>query len=150
MVNFRPRTPLEKFLRALLRFNFSSDDNRVRVRRPRAERINPVFALQRHTAPTAGVILWDAIAGNTRSPLVFIRGIMTSHRNVHDILQLHVLPFMQQPFFNKTMLGLIRQGCHKTVSALLLPLRDLPDPQICLQSSISRIIWDGELGIPRV
>ncbi|GFV04703.1 uncharacterized protein TNCV_4476441 [Trichonephila clavipes] len=27
----------------------------------------------------------------------------------------------QEPFFNKTMLGLTRQGCHKTVSVLLLP-----------------------------
>ncbi|GFW88924.1 transposable element Tcb2 transposase [Trichonephila clavipes] len=34
------------------RFNFSSDDNRVRVWKPRGERLNPAFALQRHTAPT--------------------------------------------------------------------------------------------------
>ncbi|GFW19799.1 transposable element Tcb2 transposase [Trichonephila clavipes] len=38
------------------RFNLSSDDNRVRVWRPRGERLNPAFALQRHTAPTAGVM----------------------------------------------------------------------------------------------
>ncbi|GFW47719.1 transposable element Tcb1 transposase [Trichonephila clavipes] len=36
------------------RFNLSSDDNRVRVRRPRGEGLNPAFALQRHTARTAG------------------------------------------------------------------------------------------------
>ncbi|GFU66812.1 transposable element Tcb2 transposase [Trichonephila clavipes] len=35
------------------RFNLSSDGNRVRVWRPRGERINPAFSLQRHTAPTA-------------------------------------------------------------------------------------------------
>ncbi|GFW57039.1 transposable element Tcb2 transposase [Trichonephila clavipes] len=40
------------------RFNFSSDDNHVRVWRPRGERLNPTFALQRHTAPTAGVMVW--------------------------------------------------------------------------------------------
>ncbi|GFU42038.1 uncharacterized protein TNCV_4677191 [Trichonephila clavipes] len=71
----------------------------------------------------------------------------------HDILQPHALPFMQrsqEPFFNTTMLSLTRQGCHKTVSALLLPFLDLPDPHICLPSSISGIIWDGEVGIPRV
>ncbi|GFX30801.1 transposable element Tcb2 transposase [Trichonephila clavipes] len=39
------------------RFNFSSDDNRVRVWRPRAERLNPAFASQRHSAPTAGVMV---------------------------------------------------------------------------------------------
>ncbi|GFY34556.1 uncharacterized protein TNCV_3095381 [Trichonephila clavipes] len=32
------------------------------------------------------------------------------------------------------MLGLTRQGCHKTVSSLLVPFLGLPDPQICLQS----------------
>ncbi|GFY22070.1 transposable element Tcb2 transposase [Trichonephila clavipes] len=36
------------------RFNLSSDDNGVRVWRPRGERLNPTFALQRHTALTAG------------------------------------------------------------------------------------------------
>ncbi|GFT18949.1 transposable element Tcb2 transposase [Trichonephila clavipes] len=38
------------------RFNLSSDANRVRVWRPRGELLNPTFALQRHTAPTAGAI----------------------------------------------------------------------------------------------
>ncbi|GFS81253.1 transposable element Tcb2 transposase [Trichonephila clavipes] len=35
------------------RFNLSSDDNRVRVWRPRGERLNSAFPLQWHTAPTA-------------------------------------------------------------------------------------------------
>ncbi|PRD27345.1 UNVERIFIED_CONTAM: Transposable element Tcb2 transposase [Trichonephila clavipes] len=48
-------------------FNLSSDDNHVRVWRPRDERFNPAFALQRHTAPTAGVMVWGAIAYNARS-----------------------------------------------------------------------------------
>ncbi|GFX99980.1 uncharacterized protein TNCV_260171 [Trichonephila clavipes] len=51
----------------------------------------------------------------------------------------------QEPFFNKTMLDLIRQGCHKTVFALLLPVLGLPDPQICLQSCISGIASLNEL-----
>ncbi|GFY31748.1 transposable element Tcb2 transposase [Trichonephila clavipes] len=38
------------------RFNLSSDDNHVRVWIPRGERFNPAFALQRHTAPTAGAM----------------------------------------------------------------------------------------------
>ncbi|PRD21645.1 UNVERIFIED_CONTAM: Transposable element Tcb2 transposase [Trichonephila clavipes] len=44
------------------RFKLSSDANRVRVWRPWGERLNPAFALQRHTAPTAGVMVWGAIA----------------------------------------------------------------------------------------
>ncbi|GFU72438.1 uncharacterized protein TNCV_3573871 [Trichonephila clavipes] len=45
----------------------------------------------------------------------------------------------QEPFFNKTMLGLTQQGCHKTVSALLLPFLRLP-----LFPDLSPIehIWD--------
>ncbi|GFS85979.1 transposable element Tcb1 transposase [Trichonephila clavipes] len=50
------------------RFKLSSDDNRVRVWRPRVECLNPAFALQRHTAPTDGVMVWGAIAYNIRSP----------------------------------------------------------------------------------
>ncbi|GFT48364.1 transposable element Tcb1 transposase [Trichonephila clavipes] len=49
------------------RFHFGNDDNRVHVWRPCGERLNPVFALQRHTAPTAGVMVWDAIVYNARS-----------------------------------------------------------------------------------
>ncbi|GFW84329.1 transposable element Tcb1 transposase [Trichonephila clavipes] len=37
------------------RFNLSSDDNRVGVWRSCGERLNPVFALQRHTTLTVGV-----------------------------------------------------------------------------------------------
>ncbi|GFS87668.1 hypothetical protein TNCV_2942481 [Trichonephila clavipes] len=75
---------------------------------------------------------------------------MTAQRYDQDILQPHVLILMQRlpgAIFNKTMHGFTRQGCHKTVSALLLPFFDQLDPQICLQSSISGIIWDGPLKI---
>ncbi|GFS56021.1 transposable element Tcb1 transposase [Trichonephila clavipes] len=59
-------------------FNLSSDDSRVRVWRPRGERLNPAFALQRHAASTAGVMVWGVIAYNTQSPLVLIRDTMTA------------------------------------------------------------------------
>ncbi|GFV53549.1 transposable element Tcb2 transposase [Trichonephila clavipes] len=78
------------------RFNLSNDVNRIRVWRPRGEHLNSAFALQRHTSLTAGVMVWDVIAYNTRSSLVLIRGTMTAQRYVHDILQPHVLPLMQR------------------------------------------------------
>ncbi|GFY13906.1 transposable element Tcb2 transposase [Trichonephila clavipes] len=78
------------------RFNLRSEDNRVRVWRPRGERLNPAFALQRHTTLTAGVMVGGAIAYSTRSPLVLIRCTMTAQRYVHDILLPHVLPLMQR------------------------------------------------------
>ncbi|GFX23242.1 transposable element Tcb1 transposase [Trichonephila clavipes] len=105
----------------------------------------------RHTTPIAGVMVWGAIAYNTRSPLVLIRGTMTAQRYVRDILQLNVLPLMQRlpgAIFQQDKARPHTQGCHKTVSALLLSFLSLPDSQICLQSSISGIVWDGKLGIP--
>ncbi|GFU39272.1 transposable element Tcb2 transposase [Trichonephila clavipes] len=91
------RSSLATHARALeSRFNPSSDDKRVRVWRPRGECLNPVFALQRHIAPTAGVMVWGAIAYNTRSSLVLIRGTIRAQRYVHGILQPHVLPLMQR------------------------------------------------------
>ncbi|GFW08064.1 transposable element Tcb2 transposase [Trichonephila clavipes] len=53
------------------RFNLSSEGNRDYVWRPRGERLNPAFALQRHTAPTDGVMIWGALTYNTRSPLIY-------------------------------------------------------------------------------
>ncbi|GFS84613.1 transposable element Tcb1 transposase [Trichonephila clavipes] len=96
------------------RFNLSSDDCHVREWRPRGERLNRAVSLQQHTTSTAGVTVWGVIAYNIRSRLVLIRGTMTAQRYVHDFLQPHVLPLMQRlsgTFFNKTMLGLTRQGC---------------------------------------
>ncbi|PRD31169.1 UNVERIFIED_CONTAM: Transposable element Tcb2 transposase [Trichonephila clavipes] len=115
------------------RLNISSDD--IRVWRPRGERLNPAFALQRHTASRVGVMGWGAIAYNTLFPLVLIRDTMTAQRYVYDILQPHVFPLMQwlpEATFSKTMFGLAWQGCPKTISALLLPFLGLPDPQIFL------------------
>ncbi|GFV77155.1 uncharacterized protein TNCV_1771671 [Trichonephila clavipes] len=121
---------------------------------PRSEHLNSAFALQRHSAPTAGVMVWGVIVYNTRSPLVFIRGRMLAQRYVHDILQPHVLPLMRRisgALFQQDKLNNFQQDrCYNTVSCLLLPLLDLPNLQICLQSIISGIIWDSELGIPRV
>ncbi|GFX31742.1 transposable element Tcb2 transposase [Trichonephila clavipes] len=87
---------LSRLWRRESRFNLSSEDNRVRVWRPRGERLNHAFALQRHTAPTADAMVWGAIAYNIRSSLVLIRDTMTSQWYVHDILQPYELPLMQR------------------------------------------------------
>ncbi|GFV47884.1 transposable element Tcb2 transposase [Trichonephila clavipes] len=112
------------------RFNLSNDDNRVRVWRSRGKLLNPAFALQQHTATTAGVIVWDAIAYNTRSSLVLIRGTMTAQRYVHDILQPHVLPLMQRlpgaifPQNNdRPRTARVSQHCLHTVTTLPWPDR---------------------------
>ncbi|GFV13444.1 transposable element Tcb2 transposase [Trichonephila clavipes] len=88
----------------------SSDDNRVRVWRPRSERLNPAFALQRHTTPIAGVMWY-----------------------VHDVLQPHVLPLMQrlpgaifQQDNARSHTARVSQDCLRTVITLPWPARS-PD-----------------------
>ncbi|GFW10932.1 transposable element Tcb2 transposase [Trichonephila clavipes] len=111
------------------RFNLSSDNNRVRVRRQRGERLNPAFALQRQTAPTAGVIAY-----NTRSLLVLICGTMTAQRYVHDILQPHVLPLTQRGSQESFQQDNARPHTARVSQAYLRPGTTLPwptpDPQI--------------------
>ncbi|GFU95873.1 transposable element Tcb2 transposase [Trichonephila clavipes] len=76
-------------------FNFSSDDNDVPAPSPRGESLNTAFPLQRNTSPTAGVMVRDAIAYNTRLTLLLVRGTMRVQWCVHDILQPYVLSLMQ-------------------------------------------------------
>ncbi|GFW39653.1 transposable element Tcb2 transposase [Trichonephila clavipes] len=73
-----------------------SDAILFRVWRPRSERLNPAFALQRHIAPTDGAMVWGDNAYNTRLPLVMICVTMTAQWYVHDILQPHALALMQR------------------------------------------------------
>jgi hypothetical protein len=56
------------------RFCLWQSDGRLRVRRPRGQRLNLQFALRRHSGLTPGVMVWGAIQFRSRSPLVFIQG----------------------------------------------------------------------------
>ncbi|GFX18791.1 uncharacterized protein TNCV_3019471 [Trichonephila clavipes] len=50
------------FQRRGSRLNLSSDDNHVRMWRPRGELLNPAFAIQQHTTPTAEKLtVWCAL-----------------------------------------------------------------------------------------
>ncbi|GFV53855.1 transposable element Tcb1 transposase [Trichonephila clavipes] len=76
------------------RFVLGTDDNRVRVWRRPGERYNSLHTVLRHTAPTAGVMVWGAIAYDSRSVLIVMRGTLTGQRYVDDILRPHVGPFL--------------------------------------------------------
>ncbi|GFV31587.1 transposable element Tcb2 transposase [Trichonephila clavipes] len=73
-------------------------------------------------------MVWGPIAFNTRSSLVLICGTMTAQRNVHDILQPHVLPFMQrlpgaifQQDNARPHTARVSQDCLRNVTALSWP-----------------------------
>ncbi|GFV98354.1 transposable element Tcb2 transposase [Trichonephila clavipes] len=76
------------------RFVWGTDDNRVRVWRLPGERYNSPHTVLRHTARTACVMVWGAIAYDSRSTLIVMRGNLTGQRCVDDILRPHVGPFL--------------------------------------------------------
>ncbi|GFX40921.1 transposable element Tcb1 transposase [Trichonephila clavipes] len=71
-----------------------TDDNHVRVLRRLFERYNSPHTVLRHTARTAGVMVWEAIAYDSRSSLIVMRGTLTGQRYLDDIPQHHVGPFL--------------------------------------------------------
>ncbi|GFS88527.1 transposable element Tcb2 transposase [Trichonephila clavipes] len=76
------------------RFVLGTDDNRVRVWRRPSERYNFLHTVLRHTARRAGVMVWEAIAYDSRFTLTVMRGTLTVQRYVDDILRPHVGPFL--------------------------------------------------------
>ncbi|GFS59523.1 transposable element Tcb2 transposase [Trichonephila clavipes] len=76
------------------RFVLGTDDNHVRVWRHPGERYNSPHTVLRHTARTAGVMVWEAIAFDSRSTLIVMRGTLTGQRYVDDILRPHVGTFL--------------------------------------------------------
>ncbi|UYV82088.1 hypothetical protein LAZ67_21000798 [Cordylochernes scorpioides] len=77
------------------RFCLSSDSRRVRVWRRRRERSNPAAIVERPTVRQRGIMVWGAIAYDSRSPLLRIQGTMTAQRYVDDVLRPVTLPYLQ-------------------------------------------------------
>ncbi|GFS72794.1 transposable element Tcb2 transposase [Trichonephila clavipes] len=73
--------------------NMDTDDNRVPVWRHPGERYNFPYFVLRHTARTAGVMVWGVIAYDIRSTFIMMHGTLTSQRYVDDILRPHTVPF---------------------------------------------------------
>ncbi|GFS58539.1 transposable element Tcb2 transposase [Trichonephila clavipes] len=61
-------------------------------RRP-GERYNSPHTVLRHTDCIAGVMVWGAIAYDSRFTLIVMRGTLTGQRYVDDILRPHTLPW---------------------------------------------------------
>ncbi|GFX34593.1 transposable element Tcb2 transposase [Trichonephila clavipes] len=76
------------------RFVLGTDDKRVPVWRRPGKRYNFSHTVLSHTARTAGVMVWMAIAYDSRSTLIVMRGTLTDQRYVDDILRPHVGPFL--------------------------------------------------------
>ncbi|UYV76907.1 K02A2.6-like [Cordylochernes scorpioides] len=77
------------------RFCLSSDSRRVRVWRRHGERPNPAAILERPTVRQRGIMVWGAIAYDSRTPLLRIQGTMTAQRYFDDVLRPVTLPYLQ-------------------------------------------------------
>ncbi|GFY33556.1 transposable element Tc1 transposase [Trichonephila clavipes] len=112
------------------RFVLGTDDNRVRVWRRPGERYNSPHTVLRHTAGTAGVMVRGAIAYDSRSTLVVMRGTLTGQRYVDDILRPHTLPWpARSPDLSPVehvwdQLKRLMSSCH-SVHDLELAVQDL-------------------------
>ncbi|GFU44736.1 transposable element Tcb2 transposase [Trichonephila clavipes] len=58
--------------------------------------IPPLSSILRHTARTAGVMVWEVIAYDSRSTLIVMRGTLTDQCYVDDILRPHTLPWVDR------------------------------------------------------
>ncbi|KFM65626.1 Transposable element Tc1 transposase, partial [Stegodyphus mimosarum] len=68
------------------RFCSSRDSRRIRVLRPCGDRSNPAVAVECPTVRQRGIMVWGAIAYDSRSPLVCIQGTMTAQRYLDNVL----------------------------------------------------------------
>ncbi|GFY08145.1 HTH_Tnp_Tc3_2 domain-containing protein [Trichonephila clavipes] len=108
------------------RFVLGTDDNRVRVWRCPGERYNSAHIVLRHTARTAGVMVWGAIAYDSRSTLIMMRGTLTGQHYVDDILRPHVGPFL-----NGLPGAIFQQELFKTSCVIFRLFHGRPAPPIC-------------------
>ncbi|GFS79775.1 transposable element Tcb2 transposase [Trichonephila clavipes] len=76
------------------RFVLGTDDNRVRVWKRPGEWYNSPHTVLRHTAHTAGVMVWEAIAYDSRLTLIVMRGTLTGQQYVDYIFRPHIGSFL--------------------------------------------------------
>ncbi|GFS76316.1 transposable element Tcb1 transposase [Trichonephila clavipes] len=116
------------------RFVLGTDDNRVRVWRHPGEQYNSPHIVLRHTARTAGVMVWGTIAYNSRSTLIVMRGTLTGQRYVDDILRSHVGPSLNGlpgAIFQQDNARRIQQELLKTSYVIFKLFHGRPAPPIC-------------------
>ncbi|GFY21302.1 DDE_3 domain-containing protein [Trichonephila clavipes] len=96
--------------------------------------IPPSHTVLRHTALTAGVMVWGAIVYDSRSTLIGMRRTLMGQRYVDDILRPHVGPFingLQGEFSYKIMLVRIQQELLKTSYVIFRLFHGRPASPIC-------------------
>lgn len=78
------------------RFCVDHADGRERVWRRRGERYAPCCIRQVNGWGGPSVMVWAGISLHHKTPLVVVEGTLTAQRYIRDILEPHVVPFLQQ------------------------------------------------------
>ncbi|GFS74035.1 hypothetical protein TNCV_2943151 [Trichonephila clavipes] len=79
--------------------SYREDHHIVRNARVQSTASSAAIQAQQHNAPTARVMVWSAIAYNTRSLLLLIRGTMTAQRNRDaEKVEYHVIEVSRSSF----------------------------------------------------
>ncbi|UYV65947.1 hypothetical protein LAZ67_3005966 [Cordylochernes scorpioides] len=124
------------------RFCLSSDSRRVRVWRRRGERSNPAAIVERPTVRQRGIMVWGAIAYDSRSPLLRIQGTMTAQRYVDDVLRPVTLPYLQGVPNALYQQDNARPHTARISQQALQDLQMLPWPQYSPDLSPIEHVWD--------
>ncbi|GFV15139.1 transposable element Tcb2 transposase [Trichonephila clavipes] len=124
------------------RFVLETDDNRVRVWRRPGERYNSPHNVLRHTARTAGVMVRGAIAYDSRSTLIAMRGTLTGQRYVDDILRNHVGPFLNGLPAAIFQQGNARPHTARVAQDFLRHFQALPSQTRSPNFSPAHHVWD--------
>ncbi|GFT42112.1 transposable element Tcb1 transposase [Trichonephila clavipes] len=70
-------------------------DGRIRVWRPRGERMLNSCVMHHHTGPAPGIMIWGGIGYHSRTPLVRNAGTLNTQRYISEVLEPVVLPYFQ-------------------------------------------------------
>ncbi|GFV20739.1 transposable element Tc1 transposase [Trichonephila clavipes] len=119
------------------RFVLGTDDNRVQVWRRSGERYNSPHTVLRHTARTAGVMVWRAIAYDSRSTLIVMRGTLTGF-----ILRPHVGPFLNGLSGAISQQDNARPHTARVAQDFLRHFQTLPWPARSSNLSPVEHVWD--------
>ncbi|UYV76642.1 HPRT1 [Cordylochernes scorpioides] len=124
------------------RFCLSSDSRRVRVWRRRGERSNPAAIVERPTVRQRGIMVWGAIAYDSRSPLLRIQGTMTAQRYVDDVLRSVTLPYLQGVPNALYQQDNARPHTARISQQALQDVQMLPWPPYSPDLSPIELVWD--------
>ncbi|UYV73935.1 hypothetical protein LAZ67_11001507 [Cordylochernes scorpioides] len=123
-------------------FCLSSDSRRVRVWRRRGERSNPAAIVERPTVRQRGIMVWGAIAYDSRSPLLRIQGTMTAQRYVDDVLRPVTLPYLQGVPNALYQQDNARPHTARISQQALQDVQMLPWPPYSPDLSLIEHVWD--------